>query len=202
MYSFGAYWRRETVRPLESTSDRELAEILRREGFEAFHRRVVYSPDILAPITDLLGFIFDRPWTIVVSVPLIPFLNSFMSKAGEDAYSQVKSLLSRVSSVKQPRQIRGSGTLAPSRRRRLLLLEDPTLSIALELPQDLSDEALRQLLTLDVMRKLALLEGSHEASRFARRRVLAWDIDKGEWVMKWQFEWNSDVPRVVVKQEP
>jgi hypothetical protein len=95
----------------------------------------------------------------VLAIPLVPFFNSFMSKAGEDAYLALKNFVqTRLERAKKDR----------------LILKDPETLIRVEVTAELPDEAFRQLLQINPA-ELASPDTTIQAP-------LRWDSSAGGWV--------------------
>jgi hypothetical protein len=103
------------------------------------------------------GIVDTYAW-VVLTVPLLPFLHSFMSKAGEDAYLALKEFIRR--------RLKGE--------REGVLLEDADTHICVQLTAELPDEAFQQLLRIDP----AEVGRSDNPSQSRLR----WDPLEGDWV--------------------
>jgi len=110
------------------------------EPDSAAHQQEPNSADVIRSGTvDIRGdtVVGRDMWIATVAamaIPLVPFFNSFMSKAGEDAYLALKNFIrDRLKTDNQDR----------------LILEDSETQIRIEVTAELPDEAFRQLLQID-----------------------------------------------------
>jgi hypothetical protein len=165
------------------SNDDEVMDILEEEGFEV-GRIVRYEPPPGTFIIDhspslldeVIRFILNRPWTVMIATSLITFLNSFMSKAGEDAYVELRRVFTRVLSIRRRNRL--------DRRRSRLIIRDDDCRIFLELPEKLSDDAFQSLFSSASLEKLSSLAAQRQRRLLPRSTLLVWNEEVGEWVAK------------------
>jgi hypothetical protein len=152
----------------------EIREILEHEGFDARRVSIFYRGHGPEPLGSLFEFIFNLPWTVVIAAPLYLFFKSFMTKAGEDAYAGLKQVLDSVLSAKRRQPLH--------RRRGRLVLKDRGSDILVELRDDVSDEALRSLLSPSFLERLRSVESEKQRRWFPKSTIFVWNKESGEWV--------------------
>jgi tetratricopeptide (TPR) repeat protein len=95
--------------------------------------------------------------TMIITAAVVPFLQAIVTKAGEDGYSAVRSSIQGL-----------------SRRRQRQPAEDDRMdSVILHVPTNVPDDALRQLLSMDLV---SLRRASN-----ARTVEVSWDTTRQEW---------------------
>jgi hypothetical protein len=95
---------------------------------------------------------------VVIAAPLVPFFNSLMTKAGEDAYQIIKVF---VGGLLAARKLEGEENH--------VILRDPDQRVDIVIEPDLPDEAFQQLLSID------------PAKLDRNIRVLEWDRSAKKW---------------------
>jgi hypothetical protein len=109
------------------------------------------------------GIEVSIPWAVILTVPLVPFFNSFMSKAGEDGYLLFKKLIGRLYRSGKRSEIRAD-----------LSLNDPEADITIVLRPDLPDAAYAKLIDIDP-----------EHVHLSVSRVLWWNPKVNDWTTPW-----------------
>jgi hypothetical protein len=103
---------------------------------EAFATIDVAATTRLAPTQRTLN---GAEWLVLAVLPLQAFLSGLGSKLAEDAYQELKDVVSRI-----------LRRLNPERRERALVLQDTVTGLQVVLEPDLPIEAYRQLVSLDL----------------------------------------------------
>jgi len=152
-----ATWYENAGRDEEAARFRRLAAELERPPF-----RGAAAMDI-APIVI----------TAVVTTGVVPFLQTLVTKAAEEAYPQIRALIGRLF---QRHSEPGPHDATPHR---LLLVSDDLRPLEVFLWADVSDDALKALGEL-TMADLARLRSKDEPV------TVAWDSAQGKWVVKTQ----------------
>lgn len=108
--------------------------------------------------------------TALATTAVVPFLQTLVTKAAEDAYPQIRALIARL--------FNRSSRPGPydSSPHRLLLVQDDVKALELFLWADVSDDAIRALGELNLA-ELRALGANDEGVR------LAWDAGRGKWIM-------------------
>ncbi|QEU93122.1 sel1 repeat family protein [Streptomyces kanamyceticus] len=113
--------------------------------------------------------------TALVTTAVLPFIQTLVSKAAEDAYAQARQLIRRLPlRPRGNRSANGPASVSNQTEARFVIVDDPDTGITLYLSSDVSDEALQALSSFDLSELTARRPD-------AGRVRLIWHQPSGTW---------------------